>query len=352
LEVGWQCTGNGFVFNSQTESWENMASLLAGKERQYACAFAYNGLGYMLGGINCSNTCLNDFWQYNPVNNSWSALPDFPGTARQGMSYFILNGKAFITGGKFTDGTITAEVWEYNFSNGNWTQKNNLPFNGMWRGSAFEIFGTAYVCFGKTNSGNYNRKIYRYHATNDTWQEYTNIHLPALNYIGTGVGSGKALLYGGQDSLGAITNSLYVFNPADSSLNTFAGIPTLGRKGGMAFSIGQVLYISTGLDASPARTRETWKNDYFVGFREQPLTENSVKMYPNPCRSTLLIELENETINLIQICDLSGKIVLEKSFISFETKISMNVSEIPRGCYLVKMNVKNKLFVKKLMLIN
>ena len=84
---------NGFIFDSSTETWSTMASLPLGKERQYATAFSYNGNGYMLGGLQCDNNCLNDFWQYSVSTNSWTALPNFPGSGRQGMVNFVIKNK-------------------------------------------------------------------------------------------------------------------------------------------------------------------------------------------------------------------------------------------------------------------
>ncbi|MFM7023328.1 MAG: kelch repeat-containing protein [Flavobacteriales bacterium] len=49
-----------------------------GNERQYSSSFAYNGFGYVFGGI-CGSSCLNDIWKYNPLDDSWqsmTALPD------------------------------------------------------------------------------------------------------------------------------------------------------------------------------------------------------------------------------------------------------------------------------------
>ena len=86
------CTNNGYVFDGATEAWSAIASLPAGKERQYAAGFSYNNLGYIMGGINCSNLRLNDFWQYSPTTNSWTALPNFPSMGRYGTSNFIITG--------------------------------------------------------------------------------------------------------------------------------------------------------------------------------------------------------------------------------------------------------------------
>jgi hypothetical protein len=323
-----------------------MTGLPAGKERQYACAFSYSITGYMLGGINCSNTCLNDFWQYSPITNSWTALPDFPATGRQGMSHFILNDKVYIIGGKYSNGTILNEVWEYNFSNTSWTQKNNLPFSGMWRGAAFAINGTGYICYGFTNAGNYNRSIYQYNQNNDSWQIIPNINLPARDYIGCAVTSNKAFLYGGMDSLYQITNDVHVFDPSNTSINTYTGIPTVGRKGGMAFSLNNIFFITTGVDTSPARIKQTWKNDQFVGMTENRSSDHAFSIYPNPAVDEVKIS-SDETINEIIITSILGEKVLALSGVS-EKIISFNVTSLPEGLYTISLVTANGIYNQKL----
>jgi len=136
LENGWQCTGNGFVFDGVSETWSPMASLSIGKERQYATGFAYNNKGYLLGGLKFDNLCLSDFLEYSPISNTWVSLPNFLGAGRQGMSNFIIKNKVYIIGGRLADNTTINEVWEYDFTTTTWVQKSNLP-TAMWRGSSF-----------------------------------------------------------------------------------------------------------------------------------------------------------------------------------------------------------------------
>lgn len=112
----------------------------------------------------------------------------------------------------------------------------------MWRGSAFSLDGIGFITMGVNNS-NYNHHMYKYNDGSDTWQMLSNISFPALTYIGTAVVVNKMCLYGGADSSGNITNALYIFNPADTSVASHAGIPTFGRKGGMAFSANNSFYL-------------------------------------------------------------------------------------------------------------
>ncbi len=345
LEVGWLCTGNGFVFDGSSEVWTStISSLPSGKERQYATAFSYSNNGYILGGIDCSNVCLNDLWVYNTLTNLWSALPNFPSQGRQGSCNFVLNNKAYIIGGKYSNGTISNEVWEYNITTSTWTQKNNLPFAGTFRGVAFQINNIGYTCFGLTNNGNFNRVIFQYNQSNDSWTAIPNITLPARNYIGCAVTSNKAFLYGGQDSTFQITNDVQLFDPNNNSVTTYSGIPTFGRKGGMAFALNNKFYFTTGVTLT-ARVKETWKNDQFVGIEETPLNLNDVKVFPNPSSEAINIQTDKDYINLI-LTSIIGEIVFEGR------SNNISVKDLPNGVYNLNIAFNKGSINKKLIILH
>lgn len=352
LEVGWQCTKNGYVFDGITETWSNMASLPIGKERQYATGFSHNNKGYIFGGVNCSSVCLDDFWEYNPVTDSWVSLPNIPSLGRAGMSNFIIKNKVYIVGGRLTDGTISKEVWEYDFLTHLWVQKSDLPIPGMWRGAAFTIDTTGYICMGLNNSSSYNHYIYRYNYVIDTWTKISTVHLPDLIYTGTAICNKKACLYGGVDSLNTITNSLYIFNPLDSSVSINAGIPTFARKGGMAFSMNDVFYLTTGVTNS-FRTKETWKNTGLVGIEEN-FVSSTLDVFPNPASSILNIEFSPsfempENHITIQIIDAFGQNVL---FEKLNSQVSVfNINNLTSGIYFYKIIMGNTLIKSNKLII-
>lgn len=352
LEVGWQCTGNGYSFDGVSETWSPIASLPNGKERQYATAFSYNGNGYLIGGLNCSGLSLKDFWQFSVLTNSWSALSDFPGQGRQGMSNFIINDKLYIIGGRIADNSTINEVWQFDFTTSIWTQKNNLPFAGIWRGAAFSIDTIGYVCYGMINStspSSFNHLMYQYNYVTDTWTILPNIVLPARNYIACAVTDKKACLYGGQDSLNVITNDIKLFNPIDTSLTTYVGLPTIGRKGTMAFELNDVFYISTGLDASQNRIKETWKNDAFVGFKELDDYSN-LKIYPNPSDEKIYVDLSNRNITSIKLINQLGQIVFEA--IVEKQNVEINTRQYNSGIYYLSVQSQDLSVTKKVIISN
>lgn len=344
LDVNFNCTANGFAFDGATETWSVMASLPAGKERQYATAFSDAGSGYVLGGINGSNVCLKDFLKYDPLSDSWTALPDFPGVARQGMSSFIINGNVYIAGGKLADGTILNDLWQYNFLTAAWTQKNDLPVSGMWRGSGFALGNVGYIAYGMNNSQSYNHHLYAYNTNTDTWAAVPGIQLPAKRYVGTAVCGNGTGLYGGQDSLGNIINELMVFDPLDNSLTWKSGIPTFGRKGGMAFSLNGWFYTTTGVTNS-ARVKETWKAVNMVGVEEKQESDH-IRLYPNPSED--FIHLSGTTSAregaVMELYNSLGALVLSEPFSE-----TLDVSLLQRGMYVLLIKTKTQIYQSRFM---
>jgi len=55
------------------------------------------------------NFTLADMWEYNPSNDSWTQIPDYPVAKQDGKS-FIVDGVAFAGGGSFDSGASAAAV--------------------------------------------------------------------------------------------------------------------------------------------------------------------------------------------------------------------------------------------------
>ncbi len=324
---------DGYVLDGNTETWSSMASLPIGEERQYATGFSDGTNGYVLGGFDTNYNCLNDFWQYVVATDTWLPLPNFPGTGRQGMCSFVLNNKAYVVGGRLNGNVTSNEVWEYNFVNATWLQKNNLPFAGLWRGIAFTVGSNGYLGYGKTDAIQFNHFMYRYDNINDTWIKISNLALPSRTYVGAAVCNNKACFYGGQDSIVNFVNDFVVFNPSDSSLINYSGIPALPRKGGMAFSMNNIFYYTTGFDVNYFRTKDTWKYDGFTNLNYLESNQR-LTIYPNPVSEWItLIGFERiETDFTIDIFDVFGKRLMSNLFSG-----KLDVSRLIQGTYYLKI---------------
>ena len=115
----------------------------------------------------------------------------------------------------------------------------------------------------------------------------------------------------------------------------------------MFFSLNDVFYITAGLDTAYNRIKETWKNDAFVGLKENEEQLN-VNVYPNPVNDKLTIVLNSQSNAMIQLYNQLGELV-------FEEKIQTNTSEIntfflANGIYLLSIKTQEGISSKKVVI--
>ena len=103
-----------------------------------------------------------DFYKYDPANDLWIKLNDFPGEARVAGTQFTHNGKGYVLHG---EGAMhqtfnTGEFWGYTPENDSWLQLEEMPGGGRWAPGTFVIGNTVYSTCGSDVS---------YTDTKDMW---------------------------------------------------------------------------------------------------------------------------------------------------------------------------------------
>ena len=76
------------------------------------------------------------------------------------------------------------------------------------------------------------------------------------------------------------------------------------------------------------------------------LSSSSVRIYPNPSNGNFIVSFGDESINRIEIADISGKIILKLDIESSKTPI--NISKYGNGFYFIHIIGKNGSVVKKI----
>jgi N-acetylneuraminic acid mutarotase len=352
MQVGYSCTRDGSTFDATTLTWSAMAPLPVANERQYAAAFSANAKGYLFGGRDCAGHSLKDVWQYDPGLDSWIKKSPMPAKGRCAVSCFLLNNKAYMVGGLDSTNTVLNQVWEYDPLVDAWTQKANLPFSGCWRGCGFAIDTSGYICYGLQAGNTFLRTIYRYSASTDTWLKLSSLGLGPRYYSGCAVVGQKACLYGGIDSLGSMHNDLIVFDPLPNSLYTLPGLPApaYARKGIMAFALLNRFFLSTGIDTSLTRVRETWESTSPTLVFEESMSLPGLSVFPNPSSGLIHIATDSKENTSLTLClrDAQGKVLHTQRIPAGGAKLNLADLGIQPGLYFIELrNAENRIGVAK-----
>src|ERR1019366_4026837 len=119
---------------------------------------------------------LNNFYQFDPTANIWSAKADFPGRPKKGAMGFSTGGYGYVGAGA-TDYQHAAfhDFYQYDTLSDSWTAKANYP-DSVMGGLSFSLNGYGYFGggFNTTSSHfytafNYSNKLYQYDPTANHW---------------------------------------------------------------------------------------------------------------------------------------------------------------------------------------
>ena len=117
-------------------------------------SFAIGSYGYIGTGYN--NTYLTDFWQYDPVANTWTQKANYGGAPVANTAGFATSYYGYIGTGDDQYGTKYNDLWKYNPNTNQWTQMTNFPGTARQWAVGFSINGYGYLGTGLAQSGDEN----------------------------------------------------------------------------------------------------------------------------------------------------------------------------------------------------
>ncbi|MBN1924363.1 MAG: hypothetical protein JW798_00880 [Prolixibacteraceae bacterium] len=230
-----------------------LADSFPGTPRAYNVSVSNGEKGYVGLGYDGDND-LADFWEYDPVSDSWNRIADFPGGARRYAAAFAIGKDIYVgTGTMDKDKKYMNDFYKY--SNGKWDKISALPGEKRQNANAVSYNGKGYI-IGGYHSGVLN-DFWEYDPTTDVWAKLEDVDeedigsSSILRYdASTFVSEGNIYLAGGI-SQGATLASVYEWSPIDSIWNEKASIETsITRQGAGSFVINGYGYIVGGRNGS------------------------------------------------------------------------------------------------------
>jgi N-acetylneuraminic acid mutarotase len=192
--------------------------------RENYVSIAHNGFIY-LGFGNTSNSCLNDWWRWDPCSGIWNQLASPPVTFGGQPFIFAIGSFIYVGGGRYAcGGPLTDAFYRYDPATNTWTARANLPL--PLQGAPGASDGTyGYVACGVTTGGTYNNTLYRYNPSTDSWTNLSTVpgnvgrFTPFMAYY-----QGK-LYIGGGGSPGC-RQDFYAYDIATNNWTTLPNHPT------------------------------------------------------------------------------------------------------------------------------
>lgn len=323
-------------YNPLTDTWIQKANLpqpIGG-----AAGFEINGKGYIVAGwVNGVNS--NGVYEYDPVADTWTTKNNFGGAPRYSTCSFVLGNKGYVGLGY---NPLLSDLWEYDPVADTWTQKASFPGGVRQATVHFVINWLAFVGTGLNSTSTYAglNDFYSYDAVSNTWT-------PIGNFPGPGRHSGVSFVINGRgyigtgntgNASGTTYNDFWEFNPNTSAWSQINSLPDSVRQSGAAVSVQGCGYVFGGFRQTSPFTYYNGLWRYCPDQKPNILEEHSdvdLLFSPNPAFDELRIENAKLRIREIEIYNTVGKNVFKSRVSNLKSQISIDVSQLLPGIYFI-----------------
>jgi N-acetylneuraminic acid mutarotase len=242
-------------YTPATDSWNQKADF-GGSGRSLAIAFSIDTKGYV--GTGSDGSMRNDFWEYDPATNAWTQRASVPGGVRMDAVGFSIGSKGYVgTGfGSSSIFTYKDDFWEYDPASDHWTAKANFPGEGRWGAIGFAIGGKGYVGTGFA-VGDDCVDFWEYDPATDKWTAKAVFPGPKRSgAFGFSIGSKG---YVGTGSYSLTYKDLWEYDPGANVWTQKMDFAGDIRDGAIGCSIGSTGFVGTGVDSTKSGRKDFWQ---------------------------------------------------------------------------------------------
>jgi N-acetylneuraminic acid mutarotase len=233
--------------------------------RASAVSFSINEKGFVaLGRTEQFGHPVNDVWEYNPENDTWTQKNNFPGKARVRATAAVVDGKAYVglgfnpNEGLFQPGAYLSDWWMYDPTTDQWKQKSFYPGLGRISNFSFVYKGLIYIGSGYEGLV-FTNEFYSYNPGNDTWRKLKSIPSEARSGPVACTDGNKIFFGTGFDIFDL--NDWWEYFPETDEWIKRRNMPDSGRENAVALNVNRRLFVSTGRNFGGEHTGGHLKSD-------------------------------------------------------------------------------------------
>lgn len=258
--------------------WTDISVAAPISSQNVLTGFAINGKGYLITGNPLSGQPPSaEVWEYTTDTHIWKQKNDFPGPLRENAISFVIGEKAYYGLGikkevqnKIVVSKVMNDLWEYDPSNDTWTQKSTFPYDYYTFQIGFTNGTIAYEGLGLTydlNTGKYggDSLFWSYSPAEDRWDSIAPCPVAISNPV-TAFTLGNVSYVGFS---GSNESDLYAYDPGSQSWTNGLSYPGQGKYGVLNVVINDTVYMGFGSDDQGFLT-DFWSFDPGSGWTHLP----------------------------------------------------------------------------------
>jgi N-acetylneuraminic acid mutarotase len=139
--------GTVYEYNTLTNKWRVLTgSTYPDGPILFATGFSIGNYGYVTCGAGQSE--FKSTYRFDPVDESWTPMADFLGTARQTAIAFVIGNLAYVGGGQKGYTQTYKDFYRYNPDNNTWASVGDIGTKGRAWGIATAANGKGYLGTG------------------------------------------------------------------------------------------------------------------------------------------------------------------------------------------------------------
>jgi hypothetical protein len=325
-----------FEYDAVNNSWKQKSKYPGQGTSQAGGGFAINGKIYYGSGRLFNFNYVSDFWEYNPINDSWTNIGNVPIAVSKPFT-FVLNGKGYMGGNQ-----MGTSFFEFDPTTLSWTPRASIPSTPVtsicFYNNSFGFVGTS----NTTNSGT----LYKYNPSNNIWTSVNNLPLLSSTSAGTyfSFSTSTKGYYG--PSMNATNCQIHEFDYSNNSWTQKTNLPKSGISSS-SFSFSDKAYVFGGnqyYNPGSLPVNDLWQYNsggQVTAIENEKLTEEKCSIYPNPTHDQFNLVAPSSFIGKnYRIFDYTGKL-LQSNTINTENTI-ISLADLSSGLYLLRFEGNNE----------
>ena len=336
-DFGTTVSDDFYSYDPANDSWTQLDDF-PGAARGFAIGSVWNGKAYFGFGVDGNGNYLDDIWVFDPQSETWTELNSCSCAGRAHPAFVIADNKIHVGLGDNDFGNLN-DFWQYDIETDSWSEKEDFPSHQRHHPYHFAIDNQVYVGMGHGDfmeEGNIiYRDLYKYDPQSDSWEEMTEIDGEG-RVAGTQFsfnGKGYALSGQGNDHWFMEEGEFWEYDPESDNWTSLTPHPGGSRWAPGSFIIDNYIYIISGtvqdltVPAQESHINTVYR--YFLGEEDNVSIEENTPLSIRITNEAIFIDQQN--ISRIDIINSLGQVVLSQA----QTGTQLNISHLPQGVYFL-----------------